>query len=150
MVHDAAVRYAQSSVSRVLIEMLFRKFYILLHGSLMIVCIHVGKWLPLMCTMNCTGCPEEVQNAFSLSLKEATDLAAQEPPGCEGVNILPYFMGERTPDWPHSRGSILGLTPGMLQRPGLLYRSALEGSTFSLATGIALCAPHSSHACSSA
>jgi sugar (pentulose or hexulose) kinase len=104
-----------------------------------------GKWLPLMCTMNCTGCPEEIQKAFSMSLMEATALATKEPPGCEGVNILPYFMGERTPDWPQSKGSILGLTPGKLQRPGLLYRAALEGSTFSLATGIALCAPHFLH-----
>lgn len=99
-----------------------------------------GKWLPLMCTMNCTGCPEEFQQAFSLSLAEATDLAAREPPGCEGVNVLPYFTGERTPDWPHARGSILGLTSGALQRPGLLYRAALEGSTYSLASGISLCA----------
>lgn len=91
--------------------------------------------------MNCTGCPEEIQTAFSLSLDGATGLAAQEPPGCEGVNVLPYFTGERTPDWPHARASILGLRPGALQRPGLLYRAALEGSTFSLATGIALCAP---------
>lgn len=91
--------------------------------------------------MNCTGCPEEIQAAFSLSLDEATGMAAREAPGCEGVNVLPYFTGERTPDWPHARGSILGLTPGMLQRPGLLYRAAIEGSTFSLASGIALYAP---------
>jgi xylulokinase len=91
--------------------------------------------------MNCTGCPEEIQNAFSLSISQATDLASQEPPGCEDVNVLPYFTGERTPDWPHARGAIVGLTPGVLQRPGLLYRAALEGSTYSLAFGLSLCAP---------
>lgn len=55
--------------------------------------------------------------------------------------MLPYLIGERTPPWPQATGAFLGLRPGMLARPGLLYRAALEGSTFALADGIRLCAP---------
>lgn len=97
-----------------------------------------GKWLPLLCTMNCTQPPEEVRAAFGEDMEAITAAAAATPPGCGGVYMLPYLSGERTPDWPHARGGILGLTPGALRQPGLLYRAALEGSTFSLAAGIDL------------
>ena len=76
---------------------------------------------------------------FGMPLPDITAAAAAAPPGCGGVSMLPYLSGERTPDWPDARGAILGLTPGALQQPGLLYRAALEGSTVSLASGINLC-----------
>lgn len=99
--------------------------------------------------MNCTQPPEEIRALFGMDLPTITAAAAAAPPGCRGVNMLPYLAGERTPDWPHARGALLGLTPGALQDPGLLYRAALEGSTFSLAAGIDLCALHAFvlHAC---
>ncbi len=37
--------------------------------------------------------------------------AERVEPGCEGLVILPYLMGERTPIWdPHARGVIFGLS----------------------------------------
>lgn len=63
-----------------------------------------------------------------------TQLAEKEAAGCSGVNFLPYITGERTPNWPHSSGVITGLRPGSM-RPGLLYRAAMEGATFSLLAG---------------
>ncbi len=42
--------------------------------------------------------------------------------------------GERTPNWPHSYGVLTGIRQGGM-RPGLLYRAALEGATFSLVNG---------------
>jgi xylulokinase len=98
-----------------------------------------GWWLPLLCTMNCTGPPDEVVSAFGKSGEALSELASLEPAGCNGLNMLPYLTGERTPQWPHATGAFLGLRPGMLSRPGLLYRAALEGSTFSLADGVRLC-----------
>jgi xylulokinase len=77
-------------------------------------CDATGGWLPLLCTLNCTRVPEEVRQAWGLSQEEATRLAAQEPAGCEGLLLLPYLVGERTPNWPHSSGAILGLRPGEL------------------------------------
>ena len=44
------------------------------------------------------------------------------------------FAGERTPNWPHSYGVLTGIRQGGM-RPGLLYRAALEGATFSLVNG---------------
>jgi xylulokinase len=88
--------------------------------------------------MNCTGPPDELVAAFGEDREVLEKLAALEQAGCGGLNMLPYLIGERTPQWPRATGAFLGLRPGMLARPGLLYRSAIEASTFSLANGIQL------------
>jgi xylulokinase len=75
-----------------------------------------------------------VRKSFGLDHETITRLAKEEAAGCEGVNFLPFLTGERTPNWPHSSGVITGLRPGGM-RPGLLYRAALEGATFSLLNG---------------
>merc|ERR1712046_121834 len=56
-----------------------------------------GKGLPLLCALNCTAVPEEVRCAYGLSHEEITQLAEQEPLGCENLSFLPYLAGERTP-----------------------------------------------------
>lgn len=62
----------------------------------------------------------QVCQAFDMSHEQLTDLAVREPPGCNGVNFLPYLTGERTPNWPNSKGTLLGLSPGCaLQSPPL-------------------------------
>ena len=107
-------------------------------GAVNAFCDCTGNWLPLMCTMNCTGATEEVRGLFpDLGLERLTAMAREEAPGCSGVNFLPYLGGERTPDWPHASGALMGLRPGSLQRPGLLFRAALEGATFSLKSALA-------------
>jgi xylulokinase len=51
------------------------------------------------------------------------------PPGADGLLLLPYFAGERTPIAdPHARGVIAGLT--LRHRRGHLYRAVLEGVAF--------------------
>jgi xylulokinase len=96
-----------------------------------------GGGLPLLCTLNCASVPEEICAAFGLDRDEITRLAEAEPVGCEGLTLLPYLVGERTPNWPHASGGLVGLRPGHLGRPGLLYRAALEGVAFSLRDGLA-------------
>ncbi|MGI8680039.1 MAG: FGGY-family carbohydrate kinase [Jatrophihabitans sp.] len=54
------------------------------------------------------------------------DDAAATPCGADGLVLLPYFAGERTPLFdPDARGVIAGLTLGHTR--GHLYRAALEG-----------------------
>jgi len=134
-----------------------------------------GNYLPLACVMSCTGVLESVLDSFfdnngddkKWSHEEATEMASCHPPGCYGITFLPYLMpGERTPDWPHASGAILGLTASNMslaskckspaeestspdniegvntsRRPanpmaGLLYRAAMEGITYLLAEAI--------------
>jgi xylulokinase len=97
-------------------------------------CDATGRWLPLLCTMNCTVVTEAVRACFGLPHGQLTDLAASEPIGAGGVTFLPYLQGERAPDWPHARGVLHGLESGSM-RPGVLYRAALEGATLALVHG---------------
>lgn len=76
----------------------------------------------------------QVRKSFGLDHETITQLAEKEAAGSSGVNFLPYITGERTPNWPHSSGVLMGLRPGSM-RPGLLYRAAMEGATFSLLAG---------------
>lgn len=76
----------------------------------------------------------QVRKAFDLDHETITRLAEQEEAGSSGANFLPFLTGERTPNWPHSYGVITGIRQGGM-RPGLLYRAALEGATFSLVNG---------------
>ena len=105
-------------------------------GAICAFCDATGAALPLLCTVNCTGVTEEVRRLCgSLDHDELAQLAAAEPPGCQGVTFLPYLGGERTPNWPHATGALLGLRPQSM-RPGLIYRAGLEGATYSLFAGM--------------
>lgn len=73
---------------------------------------------------------------FGMSHDTITALAAAEAPGCGGLTMLPYLTGARTPNWPSASAVLVGGRPGFL-RPGLLYRAAMEGATFSLLAGAA-------------
>jgi xylulokinase len=63
--------------------------------------------------------------------EQLVEEAAATPPGAEGLVVLPYFAGERTPLFdPDARGLILGLT--LRHGRGHLYRGMLEGTAFAL------------------
>lgn len=55
--------------------------------------------------------------------------AAMVQAGAEGLILLPYLMGERTPIWdPYARGLYIGLTP--YHTRAHMYRAALEGVAY--------------------
>lgn len=57
--------------------------------------------------------------------------AARIAPGSDGLLVLPYFMGERSPIWDtEARGCILGLT--LSHTKGHIYRAFLEAIAYSL------------------
>jgi xylulokinase len=56
-------------------------------------------------------------------------LAADVPPGAEGLILLPYFLGEKTPIHdPYARGTLVGL--GLHHTLGHIWRAALEAIAF--------------------
>ena len=58
-------------------------------------------------------------------------LAEKVPAGCEGLLVLPYFMGERAPLWDSdAKGVIFGLS--LAHTKGHVYRAFLEAVAFSL------------------
>jgi len=57
--------------------------------------------------------------------------AAAAPPGSDGLLLLPYFQGERTPIYdPQARGVLAGLS--LRHERGHLYRAVYEGIAFGL------------------
>jgi len=55
--------------------------------------------------------------------------AEASPPGANGLVILPYFSGERTPIHdPHAKGAVLGLTLASTRAD--VYRALIEGIAF--------------------
>jgi xylulokinase len=67
-------------------------------------------------------------SAYAILTREAEDI----PPGSEGLVILPYFSGERTPlNDPMARGVIAGLS--MAHNRGHLYRAILEAQAYGAA-----------------
>ena len=103
-----------------------------------------GRYLPLVCVMSCTGVLNSVLEnmctdaSSSMTHEEASHQAEKVPPGCHGLTFLPYLGGERTPDWPHSSGALLGLNSQNMKEignnnAGIMYRVAMEGITYLMA-----------------
>ena len=97
-------------------------------------CSSTGGWLPLICTMNCTVATETVAKTFGFSTREGETVMAGTKPGADGLVMLPFFNGERTPDLPHARGALFGMDSSNLTR-GNVYRAAMEGATYALRNG---------------
>jgi xylulokinase len=67
-------------------------------------------------------------NAYAVLTQEAEAV----PPGSEGLVILPYFSGERTPlNDPQARGLIAGLS--LVHGRGHLFRAILEAIAYGVA-----------------
>lgn len=97
-------------------------------------CSSTGGWLPLICTMNCTVATQVAAAAFGFSTREGDAVMADTQPGADGLTMLPFFNGERTPDLPHARGGLFGMDLDNWTR-GNAYRAAMEGATYALRNG---------------
>src|SRR3712207_5320174 len=63
------------------------------------------------------------------------ELAVKSTPGAHGLVLLPYLEGERTPNLPHTAGTLSGLRTESM-RPEHLARAAFEGMLCSLADAL--------------
>lgn len=104
-------------------------------GELAAFCSSSGGWLPLVCTMNVTVTTELLRSLFKLDLKKYTSLVAKAPTGAEGLFLLPYFNGERTPALPDAKATLHGMTPMNLSSQNLC-RAGMEGATLGLRYGL--------------
>jgi xylulokinase len=93
-----------------------------------------GRFLPLACMLNCTRVLDLTAGLVGLDRDEALARAGAMPPGAEGVLMLPYLGGERTPNLPNATGMVRGLTDDTTT-PDMLVRAALDG----VAAGLAYC-----------
>ncbi|MFI3257269.1 MAG: xylulokinase, partial [Spirochaetales bacterium] len=98
-------------------------------------CSSTGGWLPLLCTMNCTVAQEQIRELFNLSVAEFDNLANESVAGANGVIVLPFFNGERTPNLPNGKASITGLTVANTERRHIC-RAAMESAVFAIRAGL--------------
>jgi D-xylulose kinase len=105
------------------------------NGELAAFCSSSGGWLPLVCTMNVTVSTELTRELLDLSVAELNDLASAAATGAEGILLLPYFNGERTPALPNAKAIFFGLT-STNYTPANLARASMEGATLGLRYGL--------------
>jgi len=104
-------------------------------GEIAAFCSSSGGWLPLLCTMNVTGVTEQVRALFGWDLAALEAAAAAAPAGSDGLTLLPYFDGERTPNLPRGTGVYFGLNRRTLAQ-GHLARAAIEGAMLGMNYGL--------------
>jgi xylulokinase len=105
------------------------------NGNIAAFCSSTGGWLPLLCTMNCTFATELMREPLGVSTDRFDATIGDIPAGAEGLIVLPFFGGERTPNLPSASASIAGLKSHNCTR-GHLLRATVEGATFGLRFGL--------------
>lgn len=95
-----------------------------------------GRHLPLVCTLNAARVLSAAAAMLGVDLAGLDELALEAEPGAEGVVLLPYLDGERTPVLPDAAGSLHGLRRSNM-RPENIARAAVEGMLCGLADGLA-------------
>jgi xylulokinase len=104
-------------------------------GEIAAFCDSTNQWLPLLCTMNVTVATEMVRSDFGMDHAAFEKSAAKAPAGCDGLMLLPYLEGERTPNVPDGTGVFLGVTPRTFTAPHFA-RAAMEGVTLGMNYGL--------------
>ena len=94
-----------------------------------------GDFLPLVCTLNAARVLEAAAELLGVDLDVLADLALAAPAGADGVVLVPYFEGERTPDRPDATASLHGLRLATTT-PAHVARAAVEGLLCGLADGL--------------
>lgn len=104
-------------------------------GEIAAFCDSTNQWLPLLCTMNVTVATEMVRNDFGMDHNTFMATAAKAPAGCDGLMLLPYLEGERTPNVPDGTGVFVGVNPRTFTAEHFA-RAAMEGVTLGMNYGL--------------
>jgi xylulokinase len=104
-------------------------------GEIAAFCDSTNRWLPLLCTMNVTVATEMVREDFGWSHEKFAAEVARIPAGSEGLLLLPYFEGERTPNVPDGTGVWFGINQKTFEA-GHFARAATEGVTLGMNYGL--------------
>jgi xylulokinase len=94
-----------------------------------------GNFLPLACTINASRVLDATAHMLGVDHSGFSGMALSAAPGADGLVLVPYFEGERTPNLPDATGSLHGMTLTSFTPPNLA-RAAVEGVACSLADGL--------------
>ena len=93
-----------------------------------------GRFLPLVCTLNAARVLQAATTLARADLSELDELALSVDDS-DGLVLLPFLDGERTPPLPDARGLLHGLTRHNAT-PGHLVRAAVDGMLCGLADAV--------------
>jgi xylulokinase len=94
-----------------------------------------GAFLPLVCTLNAARVLDAAANLLGTDHAGLSELALSAPAGADGLVLVPYLEGERTPNLPDATGALHGLQLGTAT-PAHLARASVEGMLCGLADGL--------------
>ena len=84
-----------------------------------------GNWLPLACTLNASRIIDAMMKVTGLDYKEFDEYALSVP-DAGGLELIPYFEGERTPNLPDATAELRGMTLANSDRAHVA-RATVEG-----------------------
>jgi D-xylulose kinase len=105
------------------------------HGEIAAFCDSTNRWLPLLCTMNVTVATEMIRRDFHWTHEQLEKAVKKAPAGADGLMLLPYFEGERTPNVPAGTGTYIGVTQKTFTAEHFA-RAAMEGVTLGMNYGL--------------
>jgi xylulokinase len=85
-----------------------------------------GRFLPLVCTLNAARILDAATRILGKTHDEVGALALTAQPGANGLSLLPYFEGERTPNRPDATGVFAGMNLAN-SNPADIARAMIEG-----------------------
>lgn len=100
-----------------------------------------GRYLPLVCTLNGARVLDATAALLRVDHDELSRLALSAPSGSDGLVLVPYLEGERTPNRPKATGALHGLRISNAT-PANLARAAVEGLLCALADGLGQLTKH--------
>jgi xylulokinase len=94
-----------------------------------------GRYLPLVCTLNAARILDAACRILGKTHDEVGQLALAAKPGANGLTLLPYFEGERTPNRPTATGVFTGMNLNN-SNPEDIARAMVEGMLAGLADAV--------------
>jgi xylulokinase len=94
-----------------------------------------GGFLPLVAILNAARSLDAIAAVLGVDHAELGRLALSAQPGSDGLVLVPWFAGERTPNRPDATATLSGMTLASTTRSNLA-RAAIEGMLCGLADGL--------------
>jgi xylulokinase len=94
-----------------------------------------GRFLPLVCTLNAARVLDASARMLGVDHDRFAELALSAPPGADGLVLVPYLEGERTPNLPLATAALHGLRLANAT-PAHQARAAVEGMLCGLADAV--------------
>jgi xylulokinase len=94
-----------------------------------------GRYLPLACTLNATRVLDATATMLGVDHEGLSKLALGVDPGADGLVLVPYLEGERTPNRPDATGALHGIRLHNTTAAHLA-RATVEGLLCGLADGL--------------